>query len=308
MKKIIAIILVLMLASTSLAYGNMQTAQNDLTRYGIITDYELETINRGEAAKIIAAMFGAGEIKQADTVFADVPMEYWASGYINYANQSGIIDGNGDGTFLPEEKVTNEQMVKMLVCALGYAPNVRGNYPVAHFVTATDIGITKGLDLVGSNIASRANVAVMVHNALDIPIMVQTSFGEKTQYAVLDGTGNNKYTTLRTKLEENIKENNIIKFYVEKIPSFNGPEYTGALLKVADFEKNDNVITFKNNLNKDDKKTYIIDENTYVYVSNNTLPLSYFENERYVQCWYNIDDEENIHLLKIEIMKEIPSI
>ncbi len=99
----------------------------------------------------------------------------------NYANQIGIINGNGDGTFAPEEKVTNEQIVKMLVCVLGYEPAVRGSYPTAHFIKATELGITKGLDLVATEVAKRKDVAVMIHNALDIPIMVQTGFGEFTQ-------------------------------------------------------------------------------------------------------------------------------
>ncbi len=308
MKKIIALTIVLIMAVTSTVFADLKAAQEDLTKNGIITDYTLENINRGEAAKIIATMLGHQKLDRADTVFSDVPSEYWASGYIDFANQNGIINGNGDGTFAPEEKVTNEQMVKMLVCALGYEPKVRGEYPVAHFMTASEIGIISGLDLVGTDIAKREDVAVMVHNAMDVPIMVQMSFGSFSQYAIMDGTAGTNLITLRSKLYgEDYSQNQVqVPAQTDEVPRFNGPEYSGLLARISELNKGEDVITFKNSLNDKDKATYIVDDNTYVYISENTLPLEDVKNGLYAQCWYRIDEKDNIHILKIELMAKDP--
>lgn len=203
MKKIITLTLVLiMTVSTVVFAGDAATIQSDLTKYNIITDFDIETINRAEAAKIITTMLGFSELEKTDTVFTDVPKEYWASGYIQTAYQMGIINGHGDGTFAPEEKLTNEQFVKMLVCALGYEPAVRGTYPTGYFTKATDLGITENLDLTGTDIAKRSDAAVMVYNSLDISIMYQNSYGSFTEYIIADGENGTEKKTLRIKLEE----------------------------------------------------------------------------------------------------------
>ena len=57
---------------------------------------------------------------QGSTTFNDVNVEHPLSGYIHIANQLKVVEGNGDGTFTPNEAVTFDQAVKMIVCALGY--------------------------------------------------------------------------------------------------------------------------------------------------------------------------------------------
>lgn len=200
MKKIIALTLISIMLVSNVAFAaDTATIQDDLTKYNIITDYEIGTINRAEAAKIITTMLGFGEFERTDTPFTDVPKEYWASGYINTAYQMGIINGHGNGTFTPEQKLTNEQFVKMLVCALGYEPAVNGVYPTGYFKKATDLGITEGLDLVGTDVAKRSDAAVMIYNALDIPIMQMNGFGTFTEYIIADGENGSPKITLRIK-------------------------------------------------------------------------------------------------------------
>lgn len=203
MKKIIALTLVFIMSASSFVFADaMETIQKDLTKYNIITNYEIGTVNRAEASKIILTMLGFKEFERTDTHFTDVPKEYWASGYIELAWQLGIINGHGDGTFKPEQKLTNEQFVKMLVCALGYEPAVTGVYPTGYFMKATQLGITKNLDLTGTDVAKRADVAVMVYNALDIPIMKQSGFGSVVEFIIADGKNGVEYETLRTQLNE----------------------------------------------------------------------------------------------------------
>ncbi len=48
-------------------------------------------------------------------IFSDVPSGYWAQTAIEYFAKQGVVSGNGNGAFLPEEAVTREQFCKMLV-------------------------------------------------------------------------------------------------------------------------------------------------------------------------------------------------
>lgn len=305
MKKIIALTLIFIMISSSFVFAaDTATIQSDLTKYNIITNYEIGTINRAEATKIITTMLGFSEFERIDTVFTDVPKEYWASGYIQTAYQMGIINGHGDGTFKPEQKLTNEQFVKMLVCALGYEPAVAGVYPTGYFTKATQLGITTGLDLVGTDVSKRSDAAVMVYNALDIPIMYQNSYGSFTEYVIADGKNGVEKITLRTQLNEimgitDVEEN--------EVPNFTGEEYSGRVLKISNLKQENGIYTFKNSLNVNDKATYIVNEDTYVQITNNTVELDKIKDGMYAQCWHYADDTGEIEILKIELMKEKPS-
>jgi hypothetical protein len=63
--------------------------------------------------------------------FTDVPVEYWAYGYIKWAYYQGIIGGYADGTFRPENPATRGQVAKMIVLAAGWAAALPAGAP--HF-------------------------------------------------------------------------------------------------------------------------------------------------------------------------------
>ncbi|MDQ2807772.1 MAG: S-layer homology domain-containing protein [Chloroflexota bacterium] len=52
--------------------------------------------------------------------FSDVPVEYYAYGYIKWAYCHGIISGYSDGTFRPENPTSRGQVAKMIVLAAGF--------------------------------------------------------------------------------------------------------------------------------------------------------------------------------------------
>ena len=150
-------------------------AINLLSGLGIITGYGNgvfkpdHTVTRAEAATIIVRTLGmADDVEQGSTIFSDVKSSHWASGYINKAVENGIINGFPDGTFLPEDNVTYEQIVKMVVCAIGHDPkaNELGGYPQGFIRAASDAKVTKGISGSGSNPAPRGLVAQLIYNAL----------------------------------------------------------------------------------------------------------------------------------------------
>lgn len=159
------------------------------------------TITRAEMAAVICRAKGLEEAANASkgaTAFADVAADHWASGYVNLASQNGIINGYGDGNFGPNDTVTYDQAVKMIVCALGFEPVAlkKGGWPTGYLVVANTYKITEGA---AAN-ATRANLAILTANALDTPMMDQTSYGSDEKYEVLDGNDTD-YRTLLTDMD-----------------------------------------------------------------------------------------------------------
>jgi len=161
-------------------------------------------ITRAEFAAIVVRALGQ-EAQAAgaatSTSFTDVKADHWAAGYINIVTRLGIVNGYGDGTFGPEDKVLYEQAIKMIVVALGYTPAIgSAGYPVGYLTKAGELGITSGV--AGSNgvAANRGTVAQLVFNALDVPMMQQTGYGTNLDYVVQDGVNTN--TSRKTIMSE----------------------------------------------------------------------------------------------------------
>ncbi len=168
-------------------FGSSADAINLLSDLGLINGYEdgsfkpANTITRAEVAAIMVRMLGLeDQVVKGETEFTDVPADNWASGYINVAQTQGIIDGMGDGTFAPSAEVTYEQVVKMVMCALGYEPAAvkNGGYPAGYLKMASTskTGVTKGVSGTVGQAASRATVAKIVYNALEIDLMDQETY------------------------------------------------------------------------------------------------------------------------------------
>lgn len=157
------------------------------------------TITRAEAAAVIVRTLGWEEAAKGAagaTQFTDVAADHWGSGYINMAAQAGIIAGHGDGTFGPEDPVTYEQIVKMLVCALGYEPKAltKGAYPTGYLITANEAKLTAGVSGAAGQEAARKVVAQLTFNALDIPLMEQEGWGSDISYVIYNGNRASDYT------------------------------------------------------------------------------------------------------------------
>ena len=210
LKKIAALVIVLAMALSTVAFGAVYSdvaadasyneAVEVMSALGLLKGYEDgtfgpdKTITRAEFAAVIVRALGmedAAAGAAVNTIFTDVTASHWGSGYVQVANQQGIIAGYGDGTFGPDDEVTYEQAVKMIVCALGYDKmfeNVANAYPAGYISQANKLGITVGaIGRIGDK-ASRAIVARLVYNALDVELMEQTTFGTDNYWSDVDDT------------------------------------------------------------------------------------------------------------------------
>ena len=131
-----------------------------------------KTIRRSEMATLICKMIGkADEAVDAigDTKFEDVPATHWASGYVNIVSEEGIINGDGNGKFRPEDEVKYEEAIKMIVCALGLGDDVeidKNDWSKGYLEVAEDEGITDSVKGKKGKAATRGDVAVMVYNGI----------------------------------------------------------------------------------------------------------------------------------------------
>ncbi len=166
------------------------------------------TITRAEMAKILCTMVKSGELAPTATKFADVAADHWAGGYIAYAQQLGYIDGYDATTFGPEDPVTYEQVVKLIMAALNYTyvAEQNGGYPTGYLFAAADVDVTKGVSITkGSDPAPRSTVAVLVNNAMNAPIMERTTYGTESVWEKMDGTGTKAFKSLLTERHKTYK-------------------------------------------------------------------------------------------------------
>lgn len=211
MKKIISILLsVILILSMSIgvfAENEKEMAAQELEKYGIVRRNHLGAltvegpVTRAEMTKMLVLMLGLTPDSTA-CEFIDVPADHWANVYISRAVAFGIVNGMGDGTFLPDEHVTYQQAIKMVVCALGYGVHAerRGGYPHGYVMAAMDLGLTPSKAIMTEN-ADRGEIMLMLACALDVPIMAVAEDEHKTIYKVLNGKDGESFVTLRTRLE-----------------------------------------------------------------------------------------------------------
>lgn len=80
------------------------------------------TLTRAEFAVMIVKTLGlATDVEGAESMpFEDVSEDHWGYEYIAIAQENGLIQGFGDGTFKPDQKVNKEQMIQMMVDAFEF--------------------------------------------------------------------------------------------------------------------------------------------------------------------------------------------
>lgn len=145
-------------------------AQN-LQEQGIIEGYDdgelhLEkTLTRAEFTKMFSDAFLKDESETgSDINFTDVSDDYWGYKYIAKAVKAGIISGFDDGTFRPEDIVTYEQAVTMIV---NYLEKGNKKYPEEYVMSAIDKGITDSVKtLIGEKI-TRGDAVYLIDNTMN---------------------------------------------------------------------------------------------------------------------------------------------
>lgn len=154
-----------------------ETAVTALTELEIISGYPdgtfrpENTITRAEMARLIIAALELDDdaISLYSSMLTDVG-EHWAKGYVGYAAKLDIVSGYPDKSFKPQNPVSYDEAITMIVRALGYtSEDVGTKWPVNYVTKGVELGILDGIDG-GSKGASRGDIAIMLHRAMDLTI------------------------------------------------------------------------------------------------------------------------------------------
>lgn len=111
--------------------------------------------------------------------FTDLGDEHFAA---NFAAQMGIMNGYGDGTFNPNGTLTYNELVKTLVCFLGYNDVAvdKGGWPYGYILCANDFGFSEYAD--SENIVSSDVAAALFALATEVEVMELDGLSEGTRF------------------------------------------------------------------------------------------------------------------------------
>jgi hypothetical protein len=165
--------------------------------------YPQSTFTRAQAAKIVSYITigsSANNLTQAPTQFDDVPATHWASGYVAFATERGIINGVGNNMFAPDNPVTGSQLAKLLLVAIGYG--AKGEYTGSSWELNAIVDGQRLYILTGeanhSEPATREQAIQYVFNALSTQIVSYNSLFD----AYLNASESDYVTRKQTNLAE----------------------------------------------------------------------------------------------------------
>ncbi len=204
-KRILATIVAIMLLVTSISLptfaaftdlaedAKSYNAVNVLNMLGVINGYDdgsfkpANNVTRAEFTAMLLRTRGMGAVGSTsleNPPFPDVttPDVSWAIGNIRTAREMGIINGYDDGTFKPNNNVSYEEAVKMIVCALGYGEmGAEGAFWYSKYLmTATSLGFVDGAGGAVSTPATREVIANMLYNCLEVKLAENNEITNKT--------------------------------------------------------------------------------------------------------------------------------
>lgn len=210
--------------------GQYDKAIEFLANYGIFKGYDKnntgaeDPIERYQMALFVARI-ATGWTE--DEVWEDGP-ENWSEfsdidfapvnnyyGALSFANQKGIIEGYGNGKFGPQDHITYQNALTMVVRTLGYTGL---DWPWGYIQKAVELGLTDGITGVAyTDELTRGEVAQIVYNALfakmkDGSNLALKNFGIEFGWEKVVITASNINTF--TKLAED-KGTNVEKQFVE---------------------------------------------------------------------------------------------
>ncbi len=138
----------------------------------------MRALNYGSLGSTSPEKLPFSDVKESDT------SNSWAIPNINTAYGMGIINGYEDGTFRPGANVAYEEAIKMIVCTLGYTGiDVSGTPWYGQYLAQADrLGVTEYASKLGvaGTPASRACIAQMLYDSLEVPLVEQGNLTQKT--------------------------------------------------------------------------------------------------------------------------------
>jgi hypothetical protein len=245
--------------------------------------------------------------------FPDIHPGNWASGWIDIAKSLKIVNGDENGNFRPEDSVTNEEYLKMLVCALGYEPMAeqKGGFPGGYMSIANRIGLTKDMQFEVNSPAKRGDVAIMTYNALDVPLMCQTGFGSNVEYTIMNGDGNSELRTLRMELDSEweypSKEEPADAKSEEGTNTAFDDVYSYEDVEIENISAKNGTYTFSDK-RRAGKRTYVVGPDAYIHMSNSTVSIKSAKDGMFARVLCTRQNGDEVKVIGIEVYETNPNV
>lgn len=169
--------------------------------------WQKEQVTRGEFATIVAKMIKAnteGYPSYSNSPYTDIAEGHFAYPSVCYLTDIGILNGDGNSTFRPDDPILVNEATKMVMCAIGFkeACEVNGGFPNGYTQFAVQQGIYDNLNFSYTSSMTALQMSQMVRNALEANIM------EKVVYRA-DGSADAMLSDSKTLLTETYKMENV---------------------------------------------------------------------------------------------------
>ncbi|MCH5188117.1 MAG: von Willebrand factor type A domain-containing protein [Oscillospiraceae bacterium] len=123
---------------------------------------QAETVTRGEFVAMFVEAFIADRTAPVSAAeFSDVPDSDPNRAAILIATNAGLMSGYGDGTFHPDDEITYEQALNIIV---RYVDGYSRNYPLGCVRSALDMGLADGVTAMIGDQLSRAQAERLIEN------------------------------------------------------------------------------------------------------------------------------------------------
>jgi len=306
-KRILALltVMVMVFAFIPTAFAADEEAILEVTSLGIVRgdgngNLRLEDdVTRGEFATIVTRLMGYDDIVIGrGTMFSDVPETHVHSGAIALMSEFGYINGDGKGHFFPDNPITVQDCLKILVCATGYEMEAerKGGYPSGYIAVATKHEMTEGLERTIRQNATRGDVIQMIYHTLYVEILEPSvtaggnysKSGEtfKDRFAYHDdihhisGIVTANYDTWLVAPSSDIEEDEIEVDSVRFTSgSINTRPFIGRLVEIYYREETSGEKTILNMAASDKNHEYVVDNDDFIRIDGNLLKY-YDENEK----------------------------
>lgn len=140
-----------------------------------------DVIDRAELTRAMVRLRNAPAAGDGGQRFKDVPADYYAFAEIDQAVHDGLVKVGSDRFFGPEEPVTPEEALTMLLRVMNYDAYLKASGKSAR-TAANQIGLTNGVAFSGERV-TKGELAKLIEQSFVIGILEPAAFGsEKTTW------------------------------------------------------------------------------------------------------------------------------
>ncbi len=194
----------IMLVSSLPVYASSSIVTDVLAGAGIMQGDEKGNLNlssnvsRAEFAKmaVAASPYKDDVSSSASSLFSDVSYKHWSAPYVKIAARAGYVSGYTDGSFRPNNTITLQETVSVVLKLLGYTANdYTEPFPEGALSLYRKIGLDENISKKGADPMTRLDCANLFYNVLNAKTKNGTVYCQSLGYK-LGSDGKISYTDL----------------------------------------------------------------------------------------------------------------